>query len=246
MQGNGWYVGEPLETHIGRERGTLSDARSDVKSVRAEQSAGNDPSEPSRDSYAARIERDSTQAVYVRATHLRTAFFGLKVPIDTDQRVARWLETYAVPEPTVEGAGEILSVTFGETQGQIVFVKDIDFTALCEHHLLPFTGKAVVGYLSQHGENGAVVGLSKLARLVEYWTRVPTLQEHITAGIIQSLEHHLEPKGSVVVLYNVMHSCMSMRGIKDKHAVTTTSIVKGYFRDDVNARAEFMSLLALK
>lgn len=181
-----------------------------------------------------------------RAKQLKKALEGLDIPEGTPERMARWLQEYDVPCPTIEGAGQFLSRTFPQDAGQIVFVKDIGFTALCEHHLLPFTGSAVVGYLAQHGEGGKVVGLSKLARLVDYWTRVPTIQEALTANIVQSLEHHLQPRGSVVVLYNVMHSCMSMRGIKDKHAVTTTSIVKGYFREDVNARAEFMALLALK
>lgn len=236
---------EPVKVRLPRVRGTVSEAR---RSDRAELGSGTVARNELRPAQATHRSLDSTLpslSVGERAEHLWKAFQGIVVPVETQSRVARWLQTYQGPKPTIEGAAPILQATFAQEYGQIVFVKDIDFTALCEHHLLPFTGKAVVGYLAADGEGGKVVGLSKLARLVEYWTHAPTLQEEMTAGIINSLEAHLKPRGSVVVLYNVMHSCMSMRGIKDKHAATTTSIVRGYFRTDVNARAEFMSLLAL-
>ena len=119
----------------------------------------------------------------------------------------------------------------------MVLVKDIDFASCCEHHLLPFTGKAHVGYLPA----GRVVGLSKLARAVDGLARRPQVQERLTTQIADSLMEILEPRG-VIVVVECEHMCMSMRGIRKPGAKTLTSAVRGQLRD-VATRNEAMSLI---
>lgn len=182
----------------------------------------------------------------VRADFLRQALVGIDVPPETPLRIARWLENYVDTRQYVDDSPEreldlaaVLGEPFEDQHDELVLVKDIQFIALCAHHLLPFKGSAAVGYIP----NGRVLGLSKAARLVELYTRTPTLQEHITSSVADSLDRVLRPKGVIVVLYNVMHSCMTMRGIKDPEATTTTSAVRGVFKDSQAARSEALTLL---
>jgi GTP cyclohydrolase IA len=119
---------------------------------------------------------------------------------------------------------------------QMVVVRDIDFASLCEHHLLPFLGKAHVAYIP----NGKVVGLSKIPRIVEMFARRLQLQERMTQQIAHFLEESLDPKG-VAVVVEAHHMCMSMRGVKKANARMITSAVRGSFRDNPQTRTEFFA-----
>lgn len=127
---------------------------------------------------------------------------------------------------------------FTEKYDEMVLVKDIGFTSMCEHHLLPFTGKAHVGYLP----NGRVVGLSKLARVVDSVARRPQVQERMTETIADMLVDELNAKG-VAVVVEASHSCMTIRGVKKPGSMTVTSAMKGVFRSNVSSRAEVMTLI---
>ncbi len=134
---------------------------------------------------------------------------------------------------------EILqSALFHENYRQIVVVKDIELYSLCEHHLLPFFGKAHVGYIP----NGTVVGLSKIPRVVECFARRLQLQERLTTQIKDCLQEVLNPLGVAVVI-EAQHLCMSMRGIQKQGSVTTTSEFTGAFLKNENTRQEFMHLI---
>jgi len=130
------------------------------------------------------------------------------------------------------------SALFKEDYKQIVVVKDIEIYSLCEHHLLPFFGKAHVGYIP----NGTIVGLSKIPRVVEAFARRLQLQERLTTQIKDCLEDVLHPLGVAVVI-EAQHLCMSMRGIQKQNSVTTTSEFTGAFLKQWNTRQEFMHLI---
>ena len=130
------------------------------------------------------------------------------------------------------------SALFHEDYKQIVVVKDIEIYSLCEHHLLPFFGKAHVGYIP----NGTIVGLSKIPRVVEAYARRLQLQERLTAQIKDGIEEVLHPLGVAVVI-EAQHLCMSMRGIQKQNSVTTTSEFTGAFLKQWNTRQEFMHLI---
>lgn len=169
------------------------------------------------------------------------ALIGIAVPPETPSRIARWLSTLqGQPNHNVEVPTRVLGKPFRDPHTELVMVKDISFTAVCEHHLLPFHGHAAVGYVP-HGQQ--LAGLSKLARLVKYYCEFPTLQEHITTHVADALHEFLGALGTMVVLYNVVHTCMTARGVQDPDANTTTSAVRGVFREDAQARAEFLALL---
>ena len=131
-----------------------------------------------------------------------------------------------------------LEVTFPEAYDEIVLVRDINFTSMCEHHLLPFTGVAHVAYLP----NGRVTGLSKLARVVEEVSRRPQVQERMTQVIADLVESKLDSKGVAVVI-QAEHSCMSIRGVKKHGASTVTSALRGVFKTNQASRAEVMTLI---
>lgn len=131
-----------------------------------------------------------------------------------------------------------LEVTFDEDHREMVILRDIPFAAMCEHHLLPFTGHAHVGYIPQ----GRVVGLSKLARLVEGYARRPQLQERLTSEIADALMESLTPNGCGVVI-EAVHTCMTIRGINKSGATMLTSAMRGGFKTRPATRAEFMSLV---
>ncbi|MDR2867967.1 MAG: GTP cyclohydrolase I FolE [Bacteroidales bacterium] len=134
---------------------------------------------------------------------------------------------------------EILSsALFHEDYKQIVVVKDIEIYSMCEHHLLPFFGKAHVGYIP----NGTIVGLSKIPRVVEAYARRLQLQERLTTQIKDCLQSVLNPIGVAVVI-EAQHLCMSMRGTQKQNSVTTTSEFTGAFLNNANTRQEFMHLI---
>lgn len=159
---------------------------------------------------------------------------------DTPSRVVKaWLEQTSAPGDP----GELLSVKFTDAPhyDEMVSVGPVAFASVCEHHLLPFTGHAWVGYIPN---GGGVVGLSKLARLVEHYARQPQIQERLTSQITDALVEHLDPKGAACVI-RATHTCMTVRGVKKPGSVMTTSSMLGLMREDGPARAEFMALLAL-
>jgi GTP cyclohydrolase I len=132
-----------------------------------------------------------------------------------------------------------LSITFPETYDEMVLVRDIPFTSMCEHHLLPFSGVAHVAYIP----NGKVTGLSKLARVVDEVARRPQVQERMTQTIADMINDRLHTTGVAVVI-RAEHSCMSIRGIRKPGSTTVTSALRGTFKTNDSTRAEFMSLIA--
>jgi GTP cyclohydrolase I len=135
---------------------------------------------------------------------------------------------------------EVLDVMFEEGHDEIVVVRDIPFASICEHHLIPFVGRAHVGYLPNTA--GQVTGISKLARLVDIVAKQPSLQERITTTVADTLEKVLLPRG-VIVIIEAEHFCMTMRGVRKPGAITVTSAVRGLMRDDPRTRAEVMHLI---
>ncbi|HET7311112.1 MAG TPA: GTP cyclohydrolase I FolE [Mycobacteriales bacterium] len=124
-----------------------------------------------------------------------------------------------------------------ENYDELVVARDIPFTSICEHHLLPFTGTAAVGYLP----GNRILGLSKLARVVELFSRRPQVQERLTKQVATWLDDHLNPRGVGVVM-TAEHSCMTLRGVRAQGSSTVTSALLGVLRDDPRTRAEFLSL----
>ncbi|CAM3717732.1 GTP cyclohydrolase I FolE [Alkalicoccus chagannorensis] len=156
---------------------------------------------------------------------------------DTPKRVAKMYEE--VFQGLHQDPKEHFSTVFGEDHEELVLVKDIPFYSMCEHHLVPFFGRAHIGYLPQGGK---VTGLSKLARAVEAVTKRPQLQERITSTIADSMVDTLDPRG-VMVIVEAEHMCMTMRGVKKPGSMTVTSAVRGSFKDNEAARAEVLSLI---
>ena len=159
---------------------------------------------------------------------------GLK---NTPKRVVEsWNEIYSGYNKNPK---EILNATFnGEGYDGIVLLKDIEFYSTCEHHLLAFTGKAHVAYIP----TDKIVGISKLARLVEVYAKRLQNQERITTQVADALIDHLKPLGAAVII-EASHSCMGCRGVKKNHAIMTTSAMRGVFFDKAEARAELMQLI---
>jgi GTP cyclohydrolase IA len=136
--------------------------------------------------------------------------------------------------------GDHLTLTFEADHDEMVMVRDIPFVSLCEHHLVPFMGKAHVAYIP--AKDGRITGLSKLARLVEGYARRLQVQERMTTQIADTLDRVLSPRG-VLVVVEAEHLCMSMRGVRKPGTLTITSAVHGLFRDDPRTRAEAMQFL---
>ena len=156
----------------------------------------------------------------------------------TPSRVARM---YAeVVSGMEEDPAAHLSTVFAVDHDELVLVRDISFSSMCEHHLLPFIGRAHVGYIP--GPSGMVTGLSKLARLVDGYARRLQVQERLTTQIASAIERALAPTGVIVVL-EAEHLCMSIRGVAKPGAETVTSAVRGQFRTDARARGEALSLI---
>ncbi|MCE7083179.1 GTP cyclohydrolase I FolE [Streptomyces sp. ST2-7A] len=156
---------------------------------------------------------------------------------DTPARVARsYREIFAGLWQTPE---DVLTTTFDLGHDEMVLVKDIEVFSSCEHHLVPFTGVAHIGYIPS--SSGKITGLSKLARLVDVFARRPQVQERLTTQVADSLMRILEPRGVIVVI-ECEHMCMTMRGVRKPGAKTTTSAVRGQLRDSTT-RAEAMALI---
>lgn len=157
--------------------------------------------------------------------------------LDTPRRVADYFAEVTAGlrrDPAVH-----LETIFSEHHEEMVIVKDIPFESICEHHLVPFFGRAHVVYIPTAGR---VVGLSKLARVMEDYARRPQLQERLTTQVAELLTTRLQPQGVMVVL-EAEHMCMTMRGVRKPGAKTVTSAVRGVFQVDAAARAEAMALI---
>jgi len=160
---------------------------------------------------------------------------GLK---DTPARVARAYEE--VTSGLRQRAEDVLTTTFDLGHEEMVLVRDIELWSMCEHHLVPFTGVAHVGYIP--AVTGKITGLSKLARLVDVYAKRPQVQERLTTQIADSLMEILEARGVIVVI-EAEHLCMTMRGVKKAGARTITSAVRGSMLTDPTTRAEAMALI---
>jgi GTP cyclohydrolase I len=155
--------------------------------------------------------------------------------VKTPARVARMYEE--VFAGMFQDPHEFFEVMFNENHQEMVLVKDIPLYSMCEHHLVPFFGKAFVAYIP--GNEGKVCGLSKIARLVDCYAKRPQVQERLTSQIADTLMEQLEADG-VMVIIECEHMCMSMRGVKKPGTTTTTSAVRGTFKSNSTTRAEAM------
>lgn len=175
------------------------------------------------------------------ANHMYEILTGLGMDIDnnpsvkdTPRRFAKFLLEYHQPLD----AEAVLGKVFDSEETSMVLQSHIPFRMICEHHLLPATGNAFIGYLPA----GKVIGLSKLTRIVQaVGVEQPTLQEHICDIVANLLEEHLHPRGVMVVI-QAEHGCMSCRGVNVQGVTTTTSSIRGAFRSEPSARAEFLAL----
>ena len=159
---------------------------------------------------------------------------GLK---DTPKRVARMYEE--IFGGVKKDAGKELKVIYNEEHDEMILLKDIPFFSMCEHHLLPFIGKAHVAYVP---ENNKIVGLSKIARVVDLVSKKPQLQERLTSEIADIIMRVLKPKGALVII-QAEHLCMTMRGVKKPGSKMITSAVRGLFRKNPATRTEALSLI---
>jgi GTP cyclohydrolase I len=157
--------------------------------------------------------------------------------VDTPERVARMYDE--VFAGLLVDAESVIDRTFNEQHDELIMVRDIPLVSVCEHHLVPFLGRAHVGYIPN--EQGQVTGLSKLARLVDVVAKQPTMQERLTSTIADTLVKQLDPRG-VLVVVEAEHLCMTMRGVRKPGSMTVTSAVRGIIRDNPATRAEAMAL----
>ncbi len=158
--------------------------------------------------------------------------------VKTPMRVAKMYEELFAG--LGQNPADHLEVTFAADHDEMVMVRDIPFASLCEHHMVPFIGKAHVAYIP--GDDGRITGLSKLARLVDGYAKRLQVQERMTSEIADAIEHALVPKG-VLVVVDAEHLCMSMRGVKKSGTSTITSAVRGLFRSDASTRFEAMQFV---
>ena len=155
----------------------------------------------------------------------------------TPERVAKAMQ-FLTQGYEQNGETIVKSALFSEPYNHMVIVKDIELFSLCEHHMLPFIGKAHVAYIP----DGKITGLSKVARVVETYARRLQVQERLTEQIRDCIQDSLQPLGVAVVI-EAMHTCMSMRGVQKSNAVTTTSAFSGVFLKDARTRNEFLQLI---
>jgi GTP cyclohydrolase I len=157
---------------------------------------------------------------------------------DTPARVARaYKEMFS---GLYQRPDEVLATTFDLNHNELVIVKNIDIFSVCEHHLLPFVGKASVGYIPNN--NGQITGLSKLARLIDVYAKRPQVQERLTSQVADALMRILKPQGVILVI-ECEHFCMSMRGVSKPGSKTTTSVVRGNLQDPA-LRHEALTLIS--
>ena len=160
--------------------------------------------------------------------------------LKTPERVAKAMQ-FLTQGYFQDGEEIVQTAVFTEPYSQMVLVKDIELFSLCEHHMLPFIGKAHVAYIP----NGKITGLSKVARVVETYARRLQVQERLTEQIRDCIQDSLQPLGVAVVI-EAMHTCMSMRGVQKSNAVTTTSAFSGIFLKSDKTRNEFLQLIGRK
>jgi GTP cyclohydrolase I len=158
--------------------------------------------------------------------------------IGTPERVA---DMY---EEIFSGVGvdprNVLGPMFDENHDEIILVKDIPFYSTCEHHLVPFIGRAHIAYAPN--KSGKIIGISKLTRVLEIVARRPQVQERLTTIVAEAIMEKIEPRG-VMVIVEAEHLCMSMRGVKKPNTMTVTSAIRGLFKDNPASRAEVLSLI---
>ncbi len=160
---------------------------------------------------------------------------------ETPERVARMYEE--VFSGLQQDPRDAVSKIFREeTYDEIVLLKDVPFHSMCEHHLLPFTGRAHIGYIPGKGPESGIVGLSKLARAVDVFSRRPQVQERLTNQIADLIEDAVVPRGVVVVL-EAEHTCMTIRGVRKPGSLMITSAMRGVFRDNLASRNEVLGLI---
>ena len=158
--------------------------------------------------------------------------------LDTPARVARaYAETFVGLRQT---PADVLDKTFDVEHEELILVRDIEVYSTCEHHLVPFHGVAHVGYIP--AVDGQVTGLSKIARVVDLYAKRPQVQERLTGQIADALVRKLDPR-AVIVVIDAEHLCMAMRGIRKPGSRTTTSAVRGLFKNSASSRAEALSLI---
>lgn len=158
--------------------------------------------------------------------------------LDTPRRVAEMFEE--IFAGLDQDPAEHFKVMFNEDHREMILVRDIPLYSMCEHHLVPFIGKAHIAYIP--GKDGRICGLSKLARLVDVFARRPQVQERLTSQIAEEIVKHLDPAG-VIVVVEAEHLCMSMRGVRKPGTTTTTSAVRGVFQTSAATRAEALALI---
>lgn len=158
--------------------------------------------------------------------------------VRTPRRIAKMYEE--IFSGLAEDPSHHLNVTFEAEHDEMVMVRDIPLHSMCEHHLVPFAGRAHVAYIP--GDDGRITGLSKIARLVDGFAKRPQVQERLTTQIADALVEVLKPSG-VLVLIEAEHFCMSMRGVKKPGSLTITSAVRGLFKTNAATRSEAMSLI---
>ena len=190
-----------------------------------------------------KIEQYDEQTTLQLASHIKsileligedTSREGLQ---KTPERVAKAMQ-FLTQGYFQDGETIVKSAVFAEPYSQMVLVKDIELFSLCEHHMMPFIGKAHVAYIP----NGSITGLSKIARIVETYARRLQVQERLTEQIRDCIQNSLKPLGVAVVI-EAMHTCMSMRGVEKSNAVTTTSAFSGVFLKSDRTRNEFLELI---
>jgi GTP cyclohydrolase I len=192
-------------------------------------------------SLAKAIDLSDRQDALQRLTRMTLAAIGEDVErdglLDTPRRVQQSLE-FLTNGYDVDPADVVGDALFEESYDEMVLVRDIELYSLCEHHMLPFFGKAHIGYIPR----GRVVGLSKLPRLVDVFARRLQVQERLTRQIAECLQELLDPAGVGVVI-QASHLCMMMRGVQKQNSSTVTSCLLGDFRYDLRTRSEFLELV---
>ena len=158
---------------------------------------------------------------------------------DTPRRVANaYWEMFSGYRATAQDVVDLLTQFDGEQYDEIVLLKNIEFYSMCEHHMLPFFGTAHIGYIP----NEKIVGISKLARLLDIFARKLQIQERICSDVVDALMNILQPKGAACVI-EAKHLCIACRGVQKQHSVMVTSALRGCMKEDMNCRQEFMNLI---
>jgi GTP cyclohydrolase I len=157
--------------------------------------------------------------------------------LDTPKRMAKSME-FLTRGYTMDASEVLHNALFDVDYDEMVIVKDIEFFSMCEHHLLPFFGKAHIAYVP----NGKVIGLSKIPRLVDMFARRLQVQERLTRQIADAIDEAIHPQG-VAIIVEAQHLCMMMRGVEKQHSSTTTSAMLGVFKSQLQTRNEFLSLV---